>query len=128
MREEGPTVTESTNPQRPDAHNDLGDDLVKLVAFTIVSVRRGAERAMPGMLAAGSVVITDSLTGQAFSSWVIQRYLSSLTEEERAAIEPDRKYLRVHYVISRRWPREPLAHERDQVAILEGIGDSLKRM
>lgn len=119
-------MTEPRNAPRPDAPNDLGDDLVKLVAFTIVSVRRGAERAMPGSKAAGSVVITDNTTGHAFSLWIIERYLSFLSEKEWETIQPDLKYLRVHHVVSRRWPREPKEREREEVEALEGIRDALR--
>jgi len=104
---------------------NLEDDMVKLVAFTIVSVRRGAERTMPGFLAAGTVVITDSMTSEMFINWIVQRYLGSLSCEERAAIQADLKYLRVDYGVPRRWPREPLEFERDQLAILAELRDAI---
>ncbi len=115
----------TTNPAAADALTNLDDEQVKLVAFTIISVRRDAERTMPGLLGAGTVVIAERTTGEALTLWLIDRYLASLSPEERLAIEADRRYLRVHYVVSRRWPREPREFERDQLGTLAAIRDRL---
>lgn len=104
---------------------DLQDDKVKLVAYTIVSVRRGAERVMPGVQSQGTLVVADSMTGEEFSAWMIARYLQSLTPEERDAVRRDQRFLRVNYVVSRRWPREPLEFERDQLSVLSDVRDAL---
>lgn len=109
----------------PVPYPSLQDDMVKLVAFTIVSVRRGAERTMPGSYGAGSVVVTDRMTPDSFAAWVIQRYLATLSPEERKAIQADLQYLRVDYAVPRRWPREPLQFEKNQVAALREVRDSL---
>src|ERR1700680_67146 len=106
------------------AHSLEADD-VKLVAFTMVSIRRGAERALPGPLAAGMTVVTDSQTGEAFVGWVIARYLGALSGEERRALQQDLRYLRVDWVVSHRWPREPLEFERRQVEALSAIRGTL---
>jgi hypothetical protein len=107
------------------AYPNLEDDMVKLVAFTIVSVRRGAERTMPGSYGAGSVVVTERMTPDGFASWVIQRYLSSLSPEERTVVQPDLQYLRVDFAVPRRWPREPLQFEKKQVAVLREVRAAL---
>jgi hypothetical protein len=104
-----------------DPAHSLEDKTVKLVAFTIVSVRRGAERTMAGALAAGTIVVPDSMSSQAFAPWMIERYLGSLSAEERWAIRPDLSYLRVDWVVSRRWPREPLEFPRRQLEALASI-------
>jgi hypothetical protein len=109
----------------PVPYPSLEDDMVKLVAFTIVSVRRGAERAMPGSYGAGSVVVTDRMTPDGFANWAIQRYLGALSAEERRALQPDLQYLRVDYAVPRRWPREPLQFEKNQVAVLREVRDAL---
>jgi hypothetical protein len=112
----------------------LEDDLVKLVAYTIVSVKRDEERVMPG--GEGTIVFTESMTGAAFVSWIIARYMQSETyrkdayrgltgaERERKERE-ERKYLRVYYVVSHTWPREPMKFEEREVEALAEIRDAL---
>lgn len=113
-----------TRPAAPaDPAHRLEDDTVKLVAFTIVSVRRGAERTMPGPLGAGTIVVTDNMTGEGFVLWMIDRYLQALSPGEHTAVQPDLKYLRVDWAVTRRWPREPLEFERRQLETLEEIRD-----
>src|SRR5512146_2151244 len=53
----------------------LDDDMVKLVAYTIVSIKRDAERVMPK--SGDTLVITQRMSEQAFVSFVIARYLES---------------------------------------------------
>lgn len=106
---------------------DLEDEMVKLVSYTIVSIKRGAERIMPGGM--GAVIVTDSMTREAFISWVVASYLQSkayaaLSSKERLS-EEDRKYLRVDYAVPRRWSREPLDFEERQIAVLDEINDAL---
>lgn len=106
---------------------DLDDETVKLVAYTIVSIQRDRERVMKK--GAGTVVVTERLSAEAFASWRIAEYLASddykgLDEEDRLG-PSEEKYLRVDYVVSRRWPRQSRAFERRQLAALEGIRDAL---
>lgn len=105
----------------------LDDDMVKLVAYTIVSLKRNKERVMPR--GAGTIVVTERMTGEAFSSWIIARYLQSsdyrtLSEEEKLS-RGEERYLRVDYVVSRRWQRLPSTFEEDQLATLEGVRDAI---
>jgi hypothetical protein len=112
----------------------LRDGSVKLVAYTIVSVKRDEERVMPG--GEGTIVVTENMTGAAFVSWIVARYVQSEgyrkdaypgladAEKERKASE-EQKYLRVYYVVSHRWPREPLRFEEREVEALGGIRDAL---
>jgi hypothetical protein len=102
--------------------------MVKLVAYTIVSVKRDQERVMPE--SGDSIIITQRMSEQAFISFVIARYLQS---ESYASLEPekklsprDRKYLRVQWAVTRRWPREPLEFEERQIGALEEIRDAIK--
>jgi hypothetical protein len=106
--------------------DDLGDDSVKLVAYTIVSVKRDEERALPK--GSDTIVVTSSLSRETFTSWVIARYLQSTAYKELAAEEQveedDRRYLRVHYVVPRRWPREPAKFQERQIDALRGLRDA----
>jgi hypothetical protein len=106
----------------------LEDETVKLVAYTIVSVKRGSERVMPG--GRDQIIVTDDLTTEAFTAWMIGRYLQSksyrdLKEEEKVRSE-DRKYLRVYFVVSSRWPLEPLQFEERQLETLADLRDGIE--
>jgi hypothetical protein len=107
--------------------DELSDNLVKLVAYTIVSVKRGEERVLPK--GTDQIIITSNLSGEAFTTLIIARYFQSQgyndLEENEKVQEEERKYLRVHYVVSRRWPREPLKFEERQIDALNGIRDVL---
>jgi len=113
----------------------LADDMVKLVAYTIVSLKRGQERIMDG--GEGSVIVTDNMTGSAFTSWIMAKYLQEEIEvpcdpagkKQRADLIPseDLKYLRVYYVVSNRWPRESLEFEQKQVERLKEIRNELAK-
>jgi|GEM_PF-3365390 len=109
---------------------DLDDEMVKLVAYTIVSIKRDEERTMPK--GAGTVVVTDRMTPEAFASWRIAEYLASdgyrhLARSERLATG-DEKHLRVDYVVSRRWPRQPRELEKRHVRVLDDIRQALENI
>lgn len=102
---------------------DLDDETVKLVAYTLVSIKRDAERVLPK--GAGTVVVTERMTPEAFATWRIAEYLAS--DEHRELDEDDQvhpadeKYLRVDYVVSRRWPRQSRGFEGRQLRVLDEI-------
>lgn len=107
------------------ATDSLEDEMVKLVGYTIVSLKRDAERVMPG--GEGTIIVTDSMTEDAFVAWVVARYCQSaeykkMPEEERRG---HREYLAVHYNVARRWARKPLKFEERQVEVLGEIRDAL---
>jgi hypothetical protein len=155
---------------------NLNDDMVKLVAYAIVSVRRGHERILDG--GEGTLLVKGKMTQDAFTSYVIARYLQkeiskddkeeairelikaldrylregkaddtrkfahllkgylqeALTDEQkhetgrkkfRQIPDEDRKFLRVHFVVSNRWRREPKKFEEEQVAVLEEISEAI---
>ena len=109
------------------AITDLNDDAVKLVAYTLVSVKRDEERVLPK--GTDQVVITSALSEEAFVAYVVGQYFQSkgykeLTKTEKVK-EEDRKYIRVHYVVSRRWPREPIRFEERQIDALGRIRDAI---
>jgi hypothetical protein len=111
----------------------LEDDAVKLIAYTIVSLKRNKERIMDG--GKDSVIVTDNMTGEAFTSWIMAKYLQQLVPDPKdnkkkvprsKLIDPDElKYLRVYYVVSHRWPREPLKFEEREINVLQGIRNHL---
>jgi hypothetical protein len=152
----------------------LADGGVKLVAYFIVSVKRDRERVMPN--SADTIIVTSTMTDDAFVAYAIGRYLQKppsapptavrevleqmvrvlrplsgtpehlarlaacdrLIEDERvreaqAALASrqdqlapgEERFLRVHFTVIRRWPREPLKHGERQQAVLEQIRDEL---
>jgi hypothetical protein len=112
--------------------NDPADNTVKLVAYTIVSLMRGQERIMER--GEGSVLVTANLERDALESWILAEYLQKEIEaghngqkQPRATQVPaeELKYLRVHYVIAARWPRESLEWQEKHVAALRCIQDAI---
>lgn len=113
----------------PPAFGDftrLDDDMVKLVAYTIVSLRRGHEQIMPN--GEDQVLVKQSMTPESFVAMLISDYVAKrdwapdLTEEE---FNTHRRYLRVYYVVSQRWPKEPMRYEERQIKVLEEIKDRM---
>jgi hypothetical protein len=114
------------------AVTSLADDTVKLVAYTIVSLKRDKERILEG--GKDSVIVTDNLTNEAFTSSVLAKYLQqTVPDPENSARKVLRsqvyahelKYLRVYYVVSHRWPREPMKFEEREIDVLKGIRNHL---
>lgn len=106
----------------------LRDSEVKLIGYFIVSVRPGRERLLPK--GTDTIVITDNMSDEAFTGYVVARYFQSvgfreLSLDERTDVEADRRYLRVHFNVVRRWPREPRKYDERQIAVLEEIGREL---
>jgi len=118
--------------------HSLKDEAVKLVAYTIISVKRDAERIMPE--GEGTIVVTDPMNGRAFTSWMIARYAQTRRASADEQTDPELrrqmkidferdfgaegKYLRVYYVVLHRWVREPIKFEERQVAVLKEIRDT----
>jgi hypothetical protein len=128
---------------KQDALTNLQDDTVKLVAYSIISLKRDEEKILDG--GEGSVIVTDSMTGKAFTSMIIAQYLqkkmddpddptkkkkisrAELLKRDRTWKARDMKYWRVYYVVSTRWPRQPLEFEQRQISVLREIRDDISR-
>ncbi len=118
------------NTVMPDMN--LSDDMVKLVRFTIVTIKRDDEHVLGEKdggefdIARGEKVVTDNLTDDAFSSWVISEYFQQANPER---VEPDdKKYLRVHYEVLSRWAKQDRKFEKNQIDKLAGIDESLRKI
>src|SRR5215469_13605328 len=70
------TVKMATDQE--NALTNLEDDTVKLVAYTIVSLKRDDERIMDGGQA--SVIVKERMTGTAFIGWILAKYLQQQVE------------------------------------------------
>ena len=113
------TNIQIANTGQPDDYFNLNDDLVKFVVYSIISVRRDHERFMNG--GTGQVVVTDRMDGDTFMAWKIAEYV------QRNECDPeDHPYLRMHYAVVRRWPREPLRFEERQIEAIQAIHHQLQ--
>lgn len=92
----------------------LDDDDVKLIPYTIVSIRPLHERAVDG--GTGEEVVAERMSTDAFMSFVIGKYLQS--DDGRKLDEQDRQYLRVHFEVVHRWPREPLRFREQRLDVM----------
>lgn len=134
----------------PDTN--LNDDMLKLVRYKILFVRRDYEVAFPEQ----EEFVSDNMTETAFTAWKIAEFIQSLAErpvpvkwvgkkyphrhkdeapkDMRDAIERDsrhihwlpegdKKFLRVYFEVLQRYTREKLKQE---VEVLEEIRDALR--
>jgi hypothetical protein len=98
----------------PDTN--LADDMVKLVRYSIVSIKRDAEK----ILHRDEVIFDDNMSDDGFATWVISKY-----GDARGLSSDDRKYLRVSHEVLERWAKQDRKYERRQLEVLEGIRDAL---
>jgi hypothetical protein len=107
---------------------------VKLVFYTIVSVKRGFEMILPG--GQGGLIVVEKLTDEQFTAMIIARYFKSKDYKDYKELlekkndrgthmftEADVKYLRVQFVMAYKWPREPVEEDRREAEALERMRD-----
>ena len=123
---------------------DLRDDLLKLVRYKILFVRREYEVAFPEE----EDLVEDNMEATSFAAWKIAEFIQRLhrdgveiprrwrersypprdTDERnefkfltddgkrlKGLPEHDKKYLRVYYEVLERYPREKFKHEEQQI-------------
>ncbi|HBL30311.1 MAG TPA: hypothetical protein DD490_26045 [Acidobacteria bacterium] len=111
---------------------NLNDDMVKLVRYTILTIQRDDEHVLGDprngqknlTMARGEKVVTDSMSEEAFSNWVITDYLRQPGREDIKDDE-ERKYLRVCYEVLGRWAKQDRKYEKRQLETLQGIQNVL---
>jgi hypothetical protein len=119
---------------------DLSDDLLKLVRYKILFVKRNYECAF------GEVeeILHDHLTESDFKGWKLAEFAETvpslqsthlpskwrkyLCENGGCLRHEDRKYLRVYFEVLDRFPREELRYEEQTLDRLQGIEYQLKRI
>lgn len=134
---------------------DLNDDMLKLVRYKILFVKRDYEFAFPEH----EELVSDNMDGQAYTAWKIAEFIQKLEKGRRepdaekfripekweeypkaehryehsgarylAGIdEDDKKYLRVFYEVLERYPREKFKFEEDQIKVLKEIRDRIDK-
>jgi hypothetical protein len=125
---------------------NLNDDMLKLVRYKILFVKRGHEHAFPEREA----LVYDNMDGEAFTAWKIAEFIQLLQRRETRVPyswgdsyptakdkslrdkdvllglpEDDKKHLRVFYEVLDRYPREKLRYEERHLGVLGEIRDKM---
>jgi hypothetical protein len=129
---------------------DLHDDMLKLVRYKVLFVRREYEVAFPEK----EDLVSDNMDGAAFTAWKIAEFIQELQRRttdvpskwagkdypkndphsgtpfvedgKLLGLPPeDKKYLRVYYEVLDRYPREKFKYEEQQIRVLEEIRNKL---
>ena len=98
---------------------DLHDDMLKLVRFKVLFVKREGER----VLKEGDELVPDNLDSTAYTAWKIAELEKS--GELKDIDNKDKKYLRVYYEVLDRYAREKFKYEEDQIEVLRQIRDKI---
>jgi hypothetical protein len=144
QKEETPLAPIDNFPTGLD--KDLHDDMLKLVRYKVLFVRREYEVAFPER----EDLVSDNMDGSAFTAWKIAEFIQDLQKGATCVPQKwrdknyppknfiqhdclngipheDKKYLRVYYEVLERYPREKFKYEEQQIKVLEDIRDSLER-
>lgn len=131
---------------------DLRDDMLKLVRYKVLFVKREYEHAFPER----EDLVSENMDGAAFTAWKVAEFIQELRLGETRVPEKwrkygggryveerdgsgggkwlalmdlpheDKKYLRVYYEVMDRYPREKFKYEEQQIRVLEEIRDELR--
>jgi hypothetical protein len=126
--------------------NNLRDDMLKLVQYKIIFVKRDYEH----VLQEQEELVADNIDAAGYTMWKIAVFMQQLCEQRQIPVparwkryppndpqyregdtlvgfpEEDKKYLRVYYKVLDRWPREAYKFEEKQIAVLTQIRDNLQ--
>ena len=125
---------------------DLRDDMLKLVRYKILFVKREYEHAFPER----EDLVSENMDTGAFTAWKIAEFIQDLARGDTAvpakwvdkSYPPsefvkdgkvtglradDEKYLRVYFEVLERYPRQKFKYEEQQIRVLEQIRDALAK-
>ena len=122
---------------------DLRDDMLKLVRYKILFVKRDYEHAFPER----EELVSENTDEAGYTAWKIAEFIQALGSEPtpkkwldkkypphevsestvniNRLPEDDKKYLRVYYEVLERYPRERFRYEERQIEVLEQIRDKI---
>jgi hypothetical protein len=133
---------ETTKEKKMD--RDLRDDMLKLVRYKVLFVKREYEHAFPER----EDLVSENMDGSAFTAWKVAEFIQELGNGKTEVPnkwgktypeghrngnvltglpDDDKKYLRVYYEVMDRHPREKFKYEEEQISVLEDIRDELKK-
>jgi hypothetical protein len=101
-------------------NNDLKDDMIKLVRYTIVSTAPDCEK----VLYSGEVLVTENISDEAFAAWMISAYFEK--PEHEKVRHSTKKSLRVSYNVLERWSSEPHRFKKETRKALKQIRHATK--
>jgi hypothetical protein len=125
---------------------DLHDDMLKLVRYKILFVKREYEHAFTEE----EDLVSDNMDGTAFTAWKAAEFIQRLQSSDsqvrvpgkwgsyppeqyrskgylKGLPEEDKKYLRVYFEVLDRYPREKFKYEEQQIRVLEEIRDGIHK-
>jgi hypothetical protein len=97
---------------------NLRDDMLKLVRYKVLFVKREHEKAYPEE----EDLVSDNMDDAAFTAWKVAEFIQNHPNQFQ---EEDKKYLRIHYEVLERFPREKFKFEENQIRVLEQIRDKM---
>jgi hypothetical protein len=101
---------------------DDKDQTVKLIEYTIVSIKRCDER----ILYKGEIIDAQDMGDEAFATWVVALYLQ---EPNVHVPHEDKRYLRVYHRVLESWARvEKDCCGDQQVDVLRGIERAIREL
>jgi hypothetical protein len=139
---------ETMQEEREMSDKDLRDDMLKLVRYKILFVKRDLEHAFPEK----EELVSENTDTAGYTAWKIAEFIQNLPDESipqkwadknyppvreesppvsrrpgmiHALPEDDKKYLRVYYEVLERYARERFRYEERQIEVLEQIRDRL---
>ena len=123
---------------------DLRDDMLKLVRYKVLFVKREYEHAFREQ----EDLVSENMDGPAFTAWKVAEFIQGLARHQtmvpskwgktypegyrtgdvlNGLPDEDKKYLRVYFEVMDRYPREKFKYEEEQISVLEDIRDELKK-
>jgi hypothetical protein len=149
------TLYQTTQEEKTKmADRDLRDDMLKLVRYKILFVKRDYEHVFKEV----EELVHDNTDGASYTAWKIAEFIQSLGKDSEIKVpkswddypkreetkpnqyteqkgtdlmltgipEDDKKYLRVFYEVLDRYARERFKYEEEQIDILRDISKTLK--
>ncbi len=127
--------------------SDLRDDMLKLVRYKVLFVKREYEHAFREQ----EDLVSENMDEAGFTAWKVAEFIQGLGHEPYTRVpqrwgskypadkyrtgaskeflkglpDDDKKYLRVFYEVLDRYPRERFKYEERQIEVLEEIPDNL---
>src|SRR6266850_2586417 len=123
---------------------DLRDDMLKLIRYKVLFVKREYEHAFPEQ----EDLVSENMDGTAFTAWKVAEFIQGL-EKRKTEVpttwgktypemyregnlltglpDEDKKYLRVYFEVMDRYAREKFKFEEEQINVLEGIRGELEQ-
>jgi len=123
---------------------DLHDDMLKLIRYKVLFVKREYEHAFEEQ----EDLVSENMDGSAFTAWKVAEFIQGLAAKKTTVPakwgktypegyrigdvliglpDEDKKYLRVYFEVMDRYQREKFKYEEEQISVLEGIREELKK-